>query len=137
MKVWLFIVRWFIRPFLTALKEGLGEWEWKKGLTVDAALMEQLQKMSRERVEILLKDKLADDVAVMQAALERLAAQVKIANEGVNSLRADNAALIVALSKTNKRLLILEKTLKAQKEVELLPRAREIETPVIDFGGKS
>lgn len=133
-RIWAFLARVLIRPFMEAMTEELKDVAHKRaGRKIDGEILEQLQQMSKERLEVLLKDKLSEVVVELQADVERLTASLGSANRGITELRRDKASLVAELTRTNKRVLVLEKQMRVHGEQPTREAPGDSQTEVVEW----
>ncbi len=110
-----FIVRFIIKPFINALKIELN-WLDK---VVDDDLKKRLDEMSKERLQILLENKVAQHVFEVQTRVKKLEAQVRALYQAFKESEASKAELVCRIEKNDNRVRVMGKLIRAIQQDEV------------------
>lgn len=130
-KVCCWIVRMFVQPFLEALEKELKRPTTPK--TLEEEVREKLEKMSTERLRILLEEKLSQEVLAMQAEIKHVLVWIDTAKRTLEELRDMDVKFITHASRINKRVKLLERLYKFQQEKPVGGVPGEAETEEMEF----
>ena len=123
-----FLVKVFVKPFLDALRSETGLLN-NKEVSLDKELKELLSSVSKERLEILLKDELSKKVLELESTVKLLEEHVKSLEALINKVAVDANSKMQVLGR---RLLTIERNRPVKKQVKQ-SKPREVETQVLEF----
>ena len=128
------IVRYIIKPFFNALKTELG---WMSNDTsMGEGLKEQLEKLSKDQIKLLLDDKLAKEVFSLRADLGALDGEKSGLQQQVTVLREKNTNLETAISTLQHEVQVMGRLLRAiqaGKTLKKVATPEEVNTDVLEF----